>query len=68
MRFWKINSRGQKEFCHGLEDFTSAAEASLDCENFKIDDEDELVAEQDRSCYNCRYRRWTVDSFVCLKG
>jgi len=37
------------------------------CQNFRIDDEDELVTDQDRSCYNCRYRRWTINSFVCLK-
>ncbi len=37
------------------------------CPQFKLDDEDELVAEEERSCLNCRYRRWTVESFECMK-
>lgn len=68
MNFWKINPKGQKEFSHGLEAFEAAEQASLSCTAFKVDDEDELIADQERSCYNCRYRRWTKDSFVCLKG
>ena len=68
MSFWTVNRKGQKEFSHGQEAFSTAKKASLNCHDFKIDDEDELVTDQDRSCYNCRYRRWTTDSFVCLKG
>jgi hypothetical protein len=68
MSFWTVNRKGQKEFCHGLEAFNYAAEASLNCQNFRIDDEDEQVSDQEKSCYNCRYRRWTTDSFVCLKN
>ncbi len=68
MSFWKINEKGKKVFKHGHEAFNAAAEASLDCQHFRMDDEDELVTDQDWSCYNCRYRRWTTDSFVCLKG
>jgi hypothetical protein len=26
-----------------------------------------LVADESISCYNCRYRRWTVNSFICCK-
>jgi len=66
--FWKANDKKQKEFRLGHEAFDAAAEAAQSCQNFKIDDEDELVTDQDRSCYNCRYRRWTTDSFVCLKS
>ena len=29
---------------------------------------DEWVADEIRSCYNCRARRWTAASFVCLRG
>jgi hypothetical protein len=32
---------------------------------FHPDVEEEQVADEDRSCYNCRYRRWTAASFVC---
>jgi len=68
MSFWKANDKKQKEFRLGHEDFDVAAEAAQNCQNFRIDDEDELVTDQDRSCYNCRYRRWTINSFVCLKN
>ena len=68
MSFWTVNRKGQKEFSHGREAFNYAAKASLNCQNFRIDDEDELVSDQERSCYNCRYRRWTIDSFACLKS
>jgi hypothetical protein len=27
--------------------------------------EEELVADDPRSCYNCRHRRWTAASFAC---
>lgn len=68
MSFWTVNRKGQKEFSHGQEAFNTAEKASLNCHDFKIEDEDELGTDQDWSCYNCRYRRWTTDSFVCLKG
>ncbi|MCP4713723.1 MAG: hypothetical protein GY868_01295 [Deltaproteobacteria bacterium] len=65
---WFETENGLKEFRHGLEAWAEAAAAAAGCEIFRLDDEDELVAEQDLSCYNCRYRRWTEDAFVCLKG
>ena len=68
MDHWKINPKGQKEFKNGQDAFHAAEEISLKCLFFKPDDEDEQVTDQDCSCYNCRYRRWTTDSFVCLKG
>jgi len=37
------------------------------CLEFVLDDEDELVSDEERTCLNCRYRRWTVDSFECMK-
>lgn len=43
----------------------AAAEASH-CRYFRLDDEEECFAEDDVSCYNCRYRRWTRDSFECM--
>jgi hypothetical protein len=32
---------------------------------FHPDVEEELIADEARSCYNCRYRRWTAVSFSC---
>ena len=51
----------------GKEAWQEAVEAAGLCKHFSLDDEDELVSEEERSCYNCRYRRWTPESFVCLK-
>lgn len=62
---WKINQKGEKEFMNGKEDWESALKEAQKCPAFKLDDEDELVADDLRSCYNCRFRRWTADSFTC---
>jgi len=42
----------------------NAAQACLWC---SLDDEDELVSDEERTCLNCRYRRWSAQSFECLK-
>lgn len=59
---------GQREFEGGREDFARAANIACSCPEFAPDDEDEWAADQERSCYNCRARRWTPDSFICLRG
>ncbi len=64
---WKVNERGEKVFRGGKEDGAGAAQAADKCPNFKLDVEDEIVADELRSCYNCRYRRWTAESFACYK-
>ena len=51
----------------GKEDFAQAAATAAGCAAFRADCEEECVADEDVSCYNCRYRRWTRDSFVCMK-
>lgn len=35
------------------------------CRAFTFDVDEELVSEGERSCLNCRYRRWTDNSFSC---
>lgn len=35
------------------------------CGNFKPDVPEELVNAKTRSCFNCIYRRWTENSFLC---
>lgn len=42
-----------------------AARAAV-CGGYRRDDEDETV-DDTISCYNCRYRRWTVESFTCMR-
>jgi len=64
---WKISDKGEREFTGGKEDWTVVAHIAENCPSFKPDDEDEMVADEAVSCYNCRYRRWTRKSFTCLK-
>lgn len=56
------------EFGGGKEDFAVVARIAAACPGFSPDDADEWVADEARSCYNCRARRWTPASFVCLRG
>lgn len=65
---WNVNDKGQKEFSGGKEDSKAAASTAGNCKFFKSDVEEEIVADEAISCYNCRYRRWTVKSFVCVKA
>ena len=64
---WKLNPKGKREFLGGKEDWNSAPKAAENCPAFKEDVEEEQVADQLRSCYNCRNRRWTSLSFVCCR-
>ncbi|MGI5879546.1 MAG: hypothetical protein ACOX6L_02975 [Syntrophomonadaceae bacterium] len=64
---WIKNDLGIIEFKGGKEDWKRAAEIADKCLDFLMDNEDELVADEERSCYNCRYRRWTSSSFTCLR-
>lgn len=54
-------------FTYGKEAPQKAGEAADKCSFFQEDDEDEQVSDIFPSCYNCRYRRWTTDSFICKK-
>lgn len=48
-------------------DWTGAARIAANCTAFQPDEEDEQVADEAISCYNCRYRRWTIAAFTCCK-
>jgi len=50
----------------GLEDWSAAARFAENCATFIPDVEEEQIADDPRSCYNCRYRRWLADSVACL--
>lgn len=63
-----LEKQWEKEFPGGKNDWTGAVQVAVNCPEFRTDVEDELVADAPRSCYNCRYRRWTALSFTCLKG
>ena len=63
-----IEEEGKTVFSGGKQAYADAARAAAACALFKEDCEEELAADEARSCYNCRYRRWTRNSFVCMKG
>ena len=64
---WRTDARGGREFIPGKDNWEAAARAASDCAAFTADVDEELVAEEERSCYNCRYRRWSASSFTCMK-
>ena len=64
---WLVDHREGKVFAGGREDLHGAAMAAVKCADFRADVEEELVADDPVSCFNCRYRRWTTASFTCQK-
>ena len=62
---WRIDQRGVREFAGGKEDWQGAALVATACPSFSADVEEEQIADDARSCYNCRYRRWSAASFTC---
>lgn len=60
-------SEGKKNFRFGLVNYEMARKAAAQCTYFKEDDEDEQVDSFLKSCYNCIYRRWSSESFQCMK-
>jgi hypothetical protein len=63
---WAMSENGWQEYPMGQSDWSGAADVALQCSSFREDVEEECVADEARSCYNCRYRRWTENSFLCL--
>lgn len=59
---------GKTVFDFGKERSDYARMAAADCVLFYLDCEEECLEDEDKTCYNCRYRRWTAESFECLKG
>ena len=41
---------------------------ALACAAFEQDVEEEWVAQEPVSCYNCRYRRFTAAGILCMKS
>lgn len=68
MNVWEKKPGGSRRFRPGRDNHPAAAQAARLCAWFVPDDEDECCSDEARSCYNCRYRRWTIDSFDCLRG
>ena len=49
-----------------LEDWDGAAGMAAACSAFHPDVEEEQIADEAISCYNCRSRRWAPDGILCL--
>jgi len=62
---WRQTESGLREFLPGKEAWALAALEAIDCPGFVADVDEEWVADEPRSCYNCRYRRWSATSFIC---
>jgi len=60
-------TNNSKEYIGGKEDWIQVAEIAKNCLFFCTDSEDEWTADELFSCYNCKYRRWTAQSFICCK-
>lgn len=55
-------------FLFGKRDYEKSAIAAKSCKLFEHDnDEEEEIADTERSCFNCLYRRWTAESFECVR-
>jgi len=50
----------------GPEEWDVAARQAAGCATFRADVEEEQVADEAVSCYNCRYRRWAAQGITCL--
>ena len=64
-----VNNDGNHVFKYGKYAYQRASEVATACDFFELDkDEDELiVSTQKDSCYNCLFRRWSAQSFTCMK-
>ena len=60
--------RDKGKFLYGKYDVGRALAEAKNCTIFTEDSEDECVSDILLSCFNCRYRRWTQESFMCMKG
>ncbi len=50
------------------QDLLAASSIAEDCPLYVIDDDDEDYCEGTRTCFNCRFRRWLRDGFLCGRG
>ncbi len=55
------------EFPLEHEEWLTAARIADRCSDFAADVEEEQIADDACSCYNCRYRRWSLASIVCCR-
>lgn len=66
---FKYDDNGNFTFIHGKTAYEETKNIAQQCTLFLLDkDEDECVTSTHiPTCYNCLYRRWTHQSFVCTQ-
>lgn len=62
-----IKEKGNIYFTEGKDNQVVSRQVAENCNDFVKDVEEEMVDEVDLSCYNCLFRRWTRDTFMCMK-
>ncbi len=55
------------EFPLEHEEWLTASRIAGRCSEFSPDVEEEQIADNPLSCYNCRYRRWSFASITCCR-
>nr|WP_315018439.1 molybdopterin biosynthesis protein MoeB [uncultured Campylobacter sp.] len=64
-----LNFNEKGEFRFGKFNYEKARETAQNCAKFKLDnDEEETSFGGERSCYDCAFRRWSAQSFICGFG
>jgi hypothetical protein len=64
--FFSISPKGDWIFLYGSDAPEKAAACARNCPVFSRDHEDECIADEEVSCYNCKWRRWNMKGFTCL--
>ncbi|WP_297997520.1 molybdopterin biosynthesis protein MoeB [uncultured Campylobacter sp.] len=60
-----FNEKG--EFRFGKSSYEKARKTAENCAKFKLDnDEEEMACGGEISCYDCAFRRWSAESFICV--
>ena len=55
------------KFIYGKTNYEKARHCAKKCLNFKTDnDYEEMASGGEVSCYDCAFRRWSKDNFVCM--
>lgn len=62
---WNIENN-LKVFKNGQEAYAEVASIASSCPDFTADYEEEWADDEEISCYNCKFRRWTTKSFMCM--
>ncbi|WP_084109866.1 molybdopterin biosynthesis protein MoeB [Campylobacter concisus] len=61
------NFNEKNEFKYGKFNYEKAHQIAQNCTKFKLDsDEEETSCGDEKSCYDCAFRRWSKDSFICM--